>query len=71
MHTMILLDDPSTPDGPRVVYHTGTDGDDPGEVRLVRLAQLDDHGDDRWHATKNNRYFLGFYRWKILAGGRS
>lgn len=64
MHSMVLLA------GERVVYHTGPVADGPGEVRLVRLADLDRHRDERWHARADNPHFLGFYRWKILEGGR-
>jgi uncharacterized protein YfaT (DUF1175 family) len=58
MHSMILLDG-------RLVYHTGDD-----EVRLVTVAELNSHRDDRWHVRRDNPHFLGFYRWKILEGGR-
>jgi uncharacterized protein YfaT (DUF1175 family) len=71
MHSMILLDRPERGSQSRVVYHTGPDGDEPGEVRLVRLGDLDGHSDARWHVRPDNSNFLGFYRWKILEGGRS
>lgn len=58
MHSMILLDG-------RLVYHTGED-----RVRLVSIADLNSHRDDRWHVRPDNPCFLGFYRWKILEGGR-
>ena len=58
MHSMILLDG-------RLVYHTGDE-----EVRLVTLAEINSHRDDRWHVRRDNPHFLGFYRWKILEGGR-
>ena len=58
MHSMILLDG-------RLVYHTGDD-----EVRMVTIADLNSHRDDRWHVRRDNPHFLGFYRWKILEGGR-
>jgi len=58
MHSMILLDG-------RLVYHNGDD-----DVRLVTVAELNSHRDDRWHLRPDNPYFLGFYRWKILEGGR-
>lgn len=70
MHTMILLDPPGAGMKRRVVYHTGAEGDDPGEVRMVSLADLSAHKDDRWHPQKDNPNFLGFYRWKILDGGQ-
>jgi uncharacterized protein len=70
MHSMILLDPPALGRRRRVVYHTGPDATGPGEVRLVRLEDLDGHADDRWHPTASNPRFLGYYRWKILEGGR-
>jgi uncharacterized protein YfaT (DUF1175 family) len=70
MHSMILLDPPEAPGGPRVVYHTGGDEQDPGEVRLVKIADLNSHRDDRWHVRSDNPHFLGYFRWKILEGGR-
>ncbi|MBW2699784.1 MAG: DUF1175 family protein [Deltaproteobacteria bacterium] len=63
-HSMILLD------GNRVVYHTGGGDGQAGETRLVRLADLDAHKDERWHVRPDNPHFLGFFRWKILEGGR-
>ncbi len=71
MHSMILLDRFDRPGGPRVVYHTGRlAASDPGEVRLVALSALREHKDDRWRVRSDNTGFEGFYRWKILAGGR-
>jgi uncharacterized protein YfaT (DUF1175 family) len=58
MHSMVLLEG-------RVVYHTGDD-----EVRMVTIDELNAHRDDRWHVRPDNPHFLGFYRWKILEGGR-
>ncbi len=58
MHSMILSDG-------RVVYHTGED-----QVRMVTIADLNAHRDDRWHVRPDNPNFLGFHRWKILEGGR-
>ena len=49
-----------------VVYHTGFSPEDGGEVRLLSLETLRKHPDPTWHPDENNRYFLGFYRWKIL-----
>ena len=49
-----------------VVYHTGASPTDAGEVRKVRLADLERHPDRRWRPLNNNRNFLGFYRLKIL-----
>jgi hypothetical protein len=49
-----------------VIYHTGPRDDKPGVLKKVRLADLMKHPDERWHPVPENRYFLGYYRWKIL-----
>jgi uncharacterized protein YfaT (DUF1175 family) len=49
-----------------VVYHTGAAPEEGGEVRLLSLTSLRKHPDSSWHPEANNRYFLGFYRWKIV-----
>ncbi|HYE15592.1 MAG TPA: DUF1175 family protein [Pyrinomonadaceae bacterium] len=49
-----------------VVYHTGAGPDGAGEVRELRLSELDRHPDPRWRPLPRNRNFLGFYRLKIL-----
>jgi uncharacterized protein YfaT (DUF1175 family) len=59
-HTMIYLGDGS------VVYHTGPDGSNPGIVKRRTLAELALHPNPRWHPVRENPYFLGFYRWRIL-----
>lgn len=51
-----------------VVYHTGPDGDWPGEIRRVQLSSLLRHPDPRWRPLPGNRNFLGVYRWNILRG---
>jgi hypothetical protein len=59
-HTMVYLGAGMT------VYHTGPDGDKPGIVKKLSLAQLGRHPNPRWHPDVSNPYFLGFYRWNIL-----
>ncbi len=67
-HSMIYLGASQLrPDGKRyVVYHTGPDGDDPGEIKrlseneLLHFPQLD------WRPLAVNPQFLGVYRWNIL-----
>jgi uncharacterized protein len=49
-----------------VVYHTGASPEEGGEVRLLSLESLRKHPDSSWHPEAGNRYFLGFYRWKIV-----
>lgn len=67
-HAMILVKIMDTRDGMDgvVVYHTGPDGDQRGEVRRLRISTLNQHPDDIWHVKTNNPYFLGFYRLNIL-----
>lgn len=49
-----------------VVYHTGGSPDDAGTMKKVRLAVLDRHPNERWRPVEINKYFLGFYRLRIL-----
>lgn len=67
-HSMIFIGDSRRPPsfGDYVIYHTGPRDDDPGVLKKVRLADLLKHPDERWHPVPGNRYFLGYYRWKIL-----
>jgi uncharacterized protein len=67
-HSMIFVGDPRRPASfdDYVIYHTGPRDDDAGVLKKVRLADLLKHPDERWHPAPENRYFLGYYRWKIL-----
>lgn len=49
-----------------VVYHTGPDGDAPGEVRKVRLSVLQAHPSPRWRPLATNPAFIGAFRLTIL-----
>jgi uncharacterized protein YfaT (DUF1175 family) len=49
-----------------VVYHTGPDGKDPGEMRRMRLTDLLQHPSPKWRPVPGNENFLGVYRWNIL-----
>ncbi len=49
-----------------VVYHTGPDGDDPGEVRKVRLADLRRHPAPTWRPLAGNTAFVGVFRLDLL-----
>jgi uncharacterized protein YfaT (DUF1175 family) len=66
-HSMVYLGDldgvPGQDDW--VVYHTGPEGSHGGQVRKVRLSQLMQHPEEKWHPRADNPNFLGFYRWKI------
>ncbi len=67
-HSMIFIGDSRRPPSfdDFVIYHTGPRDDDAGVLKKVRLADLLKHPDARWHPAPENRYFLGYYRWKIL-----
>jgi uncharacterized protein YfaT (DUF1175 family) len=52
----------------QVVYHTGPDHKQPGELRRVALAELLDHPQLQWRPLAGNPNFLGVYRWNILRG---
>jgi uncharacterized protein YfaT (DUF1175 family) len=67
-HSMIFVGDRRRLAGfnDYVIYHTGPRDDAPGVLKKVRLADLMRHPDERWHPVPENRYFLGYYRWKIL-----
>jgi hypothetical protein len=52
-----------------VVYHTGPQGESPGEIRRLSLAELMNYPDARWRPVPSNPAFLGVYRWNILRGG--
>jgi hypothetical protein len=64
-HSMIV-----TRAGPQaeMVYDTGTDHGQPGELRRVRLSELLDHPEPQWRPLPDNPNFLGVYRWNILRG---
>jgi uncharacterized protein YfaT (DUF1175 family) len=49
-----------------VIYHTGPDGTNEGEIRRLTLAQLLHFPDPQWQAIAANPFFLGVYRWNIL-----
>jgi len=51
-----------------VVYDTGTDRSQPGQLRRVLLSELLDHPQPQWRPLPGNPNFLGVYRWNILRG---
>lgn len=53
-------------DDPILVYHTGPNGKEAGEMRRVQLRQLMQHPSPRWRPVPGNSNFLGVYRWNIL-----
>ncbi len=64
-HSMIVT---RVGDEAAVVYDTGTDHGQPGELRRVALAELLDHPQPQWRPLPGNPNFLGVYRWNILRG---
>jgi uncharacterized protein len=67
-HVMIFIGEGSVYTGHKdyVVYHTGPDGDDPGEVRKARLALLKNHPNPKWRPLPENESFLGTFRLKLV-----
>ncbi|HEX3748818.1 MAG TPA: DUF1175 family protein [Bryobacteraceae bacterium] len=67
-HSMIYLG-PSqiANDGKRyLVYHTGPDGSDPGEIRRPTVDELMQFPRSEWRPLASNPNFLGVYRWNIM-----
>jgi hypothetical protein len=67
-HSMIYLGESQAhPDGRRyVVYHTGPEGADPGEIRRLTIEELERFPRSEWRPLPANPVFLGVYRWNIL-----
>jgi len=51
-----------------VVYDTGPDHHQAGELRRVLVSELLDHPQPQWRPLADNPNFLGVYRWNILRG---
>jgi uncharacterized protein YfaT (DUF1175 family) len=70
-HSMIYLGDSHfTRDGNRyLVYHTGPDGNDPGEMRRFTVEEMLRFPRSEWRPLESNGSFLGVYRWNILCPG--
>jgi uncharacterized protein YfaT (DUF1175 family) len=64
-HSMILI---RAGDAAEVVYDTGPDHGQPGELRRVLLSDLLRHPQPQWRPLAANPNFLGVYRWNILRG---
>ena len=64
-HSMIVIQSGA---GAEVVYDTGPDHNQPGELRRVLLSELLDHPQPQWRPLAGNPNFLGVYRWNILRG---
>jgi uncharacterized protein YfaT (DUF1175 family) len=52
----------------QVVYDTGPDHGQLGELRRVMISDLVDHPQPEWRPVFSNPNFLGVYRWNILRG---
>ena len=70
-HSMIYLGESLIrPDGKRyILYHTGPDGSDPGEMRRLTVEELLEFPQPRWRPVAGNPSFLGVSRWNILKEG--
>jgi hypothetical protein len=64
-HSMIVIRSGANAE---VVYDTGPDHSQPGELRRVLLYELLDHPQPQWRPLADNPNFLGVYRWNILRG---
>jgi len=67
-HSMIYLGQSRIDDGGEryLLYHTGPDGSDPGEIRRPTVNELSAHPNLGWRPLPSNPTFLGVYRWNIL-----
>ncbi len=67
-HSMIYLGQSQIDHGPAdyVIYHTGRNGADPGEIRRLTTDQLLHYPEPQWRPISINPSFLGVYRWNIL-----
>lgn len=67
-HTMLYLGTSRIQDDGQnyLLYHTGPDGADPGEIRRPLLTELSAHPNPSWRPLAGNPAFLGVYRWNIL-----
>jgi uncharacterized protein YfaT (DUF1175 family) len=69
-HSMIFIGrsqfDKSAAENDILVYHTGPNGKQPGEMRRTSVSELLEHPSPRWRPSPGNSNFLGVYRWNIL-----
>ncbi len=67
-HTMILLGTSQiTSTSSRfVVYDTGPEGTQGGQIKRLSMEELLQFPDPRWRPTTQNPAFLGVFRWNIL-----
>jgi uncharacterized protein len=66
-HLMVFVGrSPFDPGDDWVVYHTGALDGGPGEVRKVRLRDLQQHPAPRWRPVASNSRFVGIFRLAAL-----
>lgn len=67
-HTMIVLGPSQITVGRSyyVVYDTGPEGTQDGQIKRLSFAELLHFPDPRWHPVPQNPAFLGVFRWNIL-----
>jgi len=67
-HSMIYLGvSQLRPDGRRyVLYHTGPDAANPGELRRLTMEEIEHFPQPEWRPISTNPNFLGVARWSIL-----
>jgi len=70
-HSMIYLGKSQITGGETryVIYHTGPEGVERGEIRRLSLDQLLRFPDPQWRPAPANPVFLGVFRWNILNSG--
>lgn len=66
-HSMIVIRVGRTAE---VVYDTGPDHGQPGQLRRIAFAELLGHPEPQWRPIPSNPNFLGVYRWNILRGSQ-
>jgi uncharacterized protein YfaT (DUF1175 family) len=70
-HSMIFLGESQLRNDGNLylLYHTGPDGADPGEIRRLTTQQLLRFPQPEWRPLSANPAFLGVFRWNILRKG--
>ena len=69
-HSMIFLGASQMKgDGRYIVYHTGPEGEHPGEMRRLGVEELMQFPQAEWRPVPSNPSFLGVARWNILRTG--
>lgn len=71
-HSMIFIGRSQIAPSPNtyVVYNTGPEGNEPGEMRRLKISELMQFPDPQWRPNAANSQFLGVFRWNILRDTR-